>query len=844
MRYQGEFTREISFPLGGIGTGSVGLSGNGRLIDWEIFNRPNRLSMNEYTNFAVKAERRGEVLGARILQGDTQKDFQGSSLSSHGSWGFGQGIHRASLAGLPHFRNVCFSGFFPAAEISFRDPDFPGRIRLRAMNPFLPGNDLDSSIPCAMFEWSVTNDTAAEAEYTFAFSCGNPFPETTRNRAHDSDGVVSIFLDSETIRPESPQYGNLSVATDCPDAWCQEDWFRGAWFDDVTTFWREFSSPGKMPGRRYEKWETTPGRMSTHDMCTLLAGISVKPKQTKTVRFVMGWYIPNVEKYWQKDPPRPVWKNFYTHRFGSAEDVSRFCLRSWNRLWRGTMMFRSALAASSLPAEALDAVQANLAILKSTTCLRLEDGSFWAWEGVNQTSGSCEGSCSHVWNYAYALPFLFPKLERSMRELEYGCSVNAGGAVAFRLMLPPGSSRWNFRPCADGQFGGVLKFYREWKISGDSEWLRRWWPVVKKTLEYAWSPENPDLWDPQKSGVLTGRQHHTLDVELFGPNAWLTGFYLAALKAAAEISGFLGEKDSQKEYLSILERGQNYLESRLFSGQFYTQQIDLHDRTRLSRFEDAQNYWNPETQQIKYQIGQGCEIDQMTAQWHASLLGLGDIFSPAHRRTALESLWRLNFKSMRNNCNPCRIFSADDEEGAVICSWQNSGDRPAIPIPYAEETMSGFEYALAGQMLQNGMEPQALRLISAVRNRYDGRKRNPWSELECGGSYARSMASYSFLLIYSGFSFRMDRRSIGFAPLNRPALHKTDRYFWSLGTAWGTVFAAENSLKITSACGSIPIEEVTWYGQKIALPAGTVLSPRRSIQISLPIGQLPQSTVL
>ena len=68
--YQGSKTSQISFPLGGIGSGSIGLAGNGRLIDWEIFNRPNKGSVNGFSHFAIRAEEKGKVISARILHGD------------------------------------------------------------------------------------------------------------------------------------------------------------------------------------------------------------------------------------------------------------------------------------------------------------------------------------------------------------------------------------------------------------------------------------------------------------------------------------------------------------------------------------------------------------------------------------------------------------------------------------------------------------------------------------------------------------------------------------------------------------------------------------------------------
>ena len=65
--YSNDKAKEISFPLGGIGCGGIGLAGNGHLIDWEISNHPDKGRYNGYSHFAIKAERAGHVVDARLL---------------------------------------------------------------------------------------------------------------------------------------------------------------------------------------------------------------------------------------------------------------------------------------------------------------------------------------------------------------------------------------------------------------------------------------------------------------------------------------------------------------------------------------------------------------------------------------------------------------------------------------------------------------------------------------------------------------------------------------------------------------------------------------------------------
>ena len=251
--------------------------------------------------------------------------------------------------------------------------------------------------------------------------------------------------------------------------------------------------------------------------------------------------------------------------------------------------------------------------------------------------------------------------------------------MPFRIQLPIGSPYWDFRPCADGQFGGVLKTYRDWKICGDTEWLRSLWPAVKSSIEFAWNPDNMDRWDPEHTGVLWGRQHHTLDMELFGPNSWLTGMYLGALKAAAEMADALGEPETAAEYRAIFARGKQWVDANLFNGEFYYQRIDLKDKNIVLSFaNDAviqggsalEAYWTEEHQEIKYQIGEGSSIDQVLGQWHASLYGLGEIFDPLQVQQANAAIYKYNYiPVMRNAYNPDRIYCLNDEGGLVMCAW-------------------------------------------------------------------------------------------------------------------------------------------------------------------------------
>ena len=594
----------------------------------------------------------------------------------------------------------------------------------------------------------------------------------------------------------------MSVAVDTPDGICQEYWYRGqfGFRDGITRFWNQLSQNALTP-RHYE----TPGKI---DICTVGGCATVAKGKKHSFRFVISWSVPNCYNYWSpwKDGAGEdvLWKNYYATQFADSTESCFYALQNWDMLLQKTMAFTRSLHKATLDKAVVDAVSAALSTLKSSPILRLEDGTFYGWEGVHEREGCCEGTCTHVWSYAYALCFLFPELERSMRETELHYDTDENGCMQFRTMLPLGRPRGDFLPCLDGQMATVIKIYRDWKLTGDGLWVKDHWQHIKGILEYAWSEQNVHEWDRNKDGVLEGRQHHTLDRELFGPSSWLQGMYLAALKAAAELADLAGDSAASSEYLALYENGRSYLNTQLFNGEYYIQKVDLQDQSYCSRY-TCPEYWNEESGQLKYQIGEGSAIDQMLGQWHADLCGLGDIFDPLARRTALSNMFRNNYKtSMRDIANTWRIFAIHDEAGAVICDYPEGKNMPDIPIAYNLECMTGMEYAFAGQLISAGFLQEGLTVIRAIRNRYDGKKRNPFNEIECGSHYARAMASFALLPIFSGFTYDIPNRYIGFAPV----IPGDFRCFWAAGNSWGDFLRTRQDSRVILNAGSLDLSSV------------------------------------
>lgn len=788
--FTGPRLSQIAFPLGGIGTGSVSLSGTGGLIDWEIFGRPNIGSVLPYSFFTLWAQADETPPVTKVVQSPPQPPFSGQGGVNFRGLGFGLG--RENGAGLPHLRSGTFYGEFPLAWIEFEDPDMPVTVTLEAYNPFIPLNDKDSGLPAAILNFKLYNHGTEPVRLSLAGSLYNavgyegegPFTGPalggSTNRALERDGVRGLWLTSERYSEDDPHFGSMALTTTWNDVDCQPGWFRGGWFDALHKFWDEFCATGTLSPRSYD----TPAPQGQGDVGSIVLKARLAPGEGVTLPVYVSWYFPNFVKYWGGhktcecgECAPPTWRNYYATWFKDAFEVAEYLAVHAERLYAETQVFHDLLFGSTLPVYVLDAASSQMSILKSTTCLRLEDGTFYGFEGCHTSAGCCEGSCTHVWNYAQALAFLFPALERSMRSADYTYNIDPDGRMGFRIQLPLGSAPWSFHAAADGQMGGVIKTYRDWLLSGDEVWLRSIWPQVKKALAYAWM-----AWDQDRDGVMEGVQHNTYDIEFWGPNTMMGSLYLGALRAAEEMARYLGEDAQADEYRALYESGREKMDGELFNGEFYVQHVNPEAyKTSPRSLDESMGGQTPDAP--KYQYGTGCLSDQLIGQWLARIVGLGDLFDPAHVRKTMDAIMAYNWRTdFWNHANPQRIYALNDEKGLLLCSWPHGG-RPELPFVYSDEVWCGIEYQVASHMIYEGLLEEGLSIVRGVRERHDGERRNPWNEFECGSHYARSMASWALITALSGYEFDAHAGRLGFDP--RFQAHDF-RTFWSLDSGWGS----------------------------------------------------------
>ncbi|MFI6595803.1 GH116 family glycosyl-hydrolase [Nonomuraea sp. NPDC050536] len=780
--------RFVAMPLGGIGTGNLAICADGALRQWQLQNVGNHRGDLPYTFFALRVSRPEPPLNTTlVLQGPAGSGPATPLVTDDHVPGWQRD--------LPGVSGTSFRATYPVANVDFHDERWPVEVALEAFNPLVPLDVERSSLPAALFTFTITNTGSLPVYMWLAAAVQNPVGHDGKtaidgvrargyggnvNRVRRERGWTSLVMENPSVDPVAAGAGQAVLTADSVSATVLPDWQHPQEFlrfleSRAVHTWLP-DPPASGPSAPGQTWNGG-----------LVVPAALEPGESVRVRLCLAWHFPNrYADFNQFGPPNPQWGptrfwlgNAYATRFADALDVAARVREEWTSLREDTLAWVDTIAGSSLSPVAVEHLAAQAAILRSPSCFQSADGAFFGFEGVlgastamwsGDVGGSCPLNCTHVWNYVQAVARLFPTLERAMRATEFDVMQAPEGYLPHRVIAPTYLRQlWDVpiggpvEPALDGMLGAVLKTYREVRHGGTD----RHWPAIHRMLTHI-----RKKWDPEGSGVLRGVQPSTHDIDLYGVNPFMGTLWLAGLRAAEEMSPDLGYA---RELRELFERGSAAYDEALFNGEYYEQQETDRD----------------------FQWGRGCLSDQLIGQWWAHQLDLGHLLPREHVVSALRAVVGHNLrKGFRDFDHPYRVFADEDDTGLLMCSWPRGG-RPAVPTRYCDEVWTGSEYQVAAHCLWEGLDTEAWAILDGLWARYDGRRRNPYNEIECGDHYVRAMAGWSVLEAMSGISW--DERT-GHLTTRSPG-----RWPLLLSSGWGHLTRDPAGAEIVCTAGSMTI---------------------------------------
>ncbi|MCX6877564.1 MAG: GH116 family glycosyl-hydrolase [Verrucomicrobia bacterium] len=779
--WQGQDLAFIGMPVGGIGCGQLYLAGDGRLWLWDIFK-------SNYTRESVA----GMKLELMTMNGHYTKpvDSHTGIYSTRNGAAVAQGFaifvkqqKATEMRTLDSsgFSQVAFRGEYPIGRVTYADPRLPVRVALEAFSPFLPLNAKDSALPATVMAFTVTNTGDAEVRIDLMGWLQNatcPYETTPargqrRNTLLQQNGLATLECSVEASPGQGLEtrhgFGSMALSLVGADPAS----VRGS--ADVRLPLDDAAISGA--------FATGATAVRALDGAKLIGslgqGFTLAPGASQRVEFLLTWYFPRHQQPRDQQGGMNNIRDFaklrrhYAPWFASAAEAAQAVAARFDHLVGTTRLWNRTWYDSTLPHWLLDRTFLTVDCLATQTLHWFDSGRLWAWEGVE----CCEGTCTHVWNYAQAMARLFPELERSLREkVDYGLGFHDNGAIANRV-------EFEMEPATDGQAGTIVRTWREHTMAADGAFLRRVWPQTKQAIRFLIDQ------DPKRQGLLEGAQGNTLDATWLGPMGWISSLYGAALRAGEQMAREMGDAAFAKTCADLAERGSKAMVERLFNGEYFIHLPPNHEHINTNC---------------------GCHLDQVLGQSWACQTGLPRVLPKRETAAALNSLWKYNFAPdaggyaiAHTAIKGHRVYAAPGEAGLVMTTWPQGGDDLAVPGMankredfltwlgpggYFDECMTGFEYQVAAHMIYEGapdseLVMQGLAIARAIHDRYAPAKRNPFNEIECGDHYSRAMAAYGVFLAVCGYEYHGPQGRLGFAPRVSPG---NFRAAFTTAEGWGT----------------------------------------------------------
>jgi len=726
----------IGMPAGGLHTGTVYLGGDGRLWLWGIYNDeqegidPKTVLWNDGSKEVKVRSRDGSAYVEPAIANNKRVLEQGFAIRLN--YG-GKTIIKELKE--EDWEEISFEATYPVATIKYTASTLPVDIVVKAGAIFIPLDADNSALPATVFSITVNNKSK---EKIAASLCGWFENGARKITAKDEEGTRK----NSAVITENYSAVFSDFTSEGQDAIEQKD---------AGTTCLAYIGKNGVVNTNAEPWPVSEGTFSQRNESIsekkpsdkLVGSVTItqaiQAGESMQANYVLSWHFDHPFTKRLEKVPETKMGYYYGKRFKDALEVAGYIAGNFEQLHSKTLLWQKTYYDSSLPYWFLERTFLNIGTLATANTYRFANDRFWGWEGVN----ACEGTCTHVWQYAQAMGRIFPSLERDVRQrTDLGIAMQDDGGIIFR-------AEYETRPAIDGQAGTILRIYREHQMSADSRFLQTNWEKIKKATQFILAQ------DKNGDGMTDTPMENTLDAVWEGEIAWIVGLCIAATKAAQLMAEEMKDNAFADTCKAYVENGNRNMAEKLFNGEYFIHRPDaVQGRKKLGSYNT-------------------CHIDQIYGQSWAWQVGLGRLWDKEKTLSALRALWKYNFAPdvgpyIKTHTGG-RPYAVAGEAGMVMNTNPHNepkayGDNVTWQLGYFHECMSGFEHQVASHMMAEGMTDEALVLTRAIHNRYHAAKRNPFNEIECSDHYARAMASYGTFITACGFEYHGPKGYIRFAP--------------------------------------------------------------------------------
>ncbi len=691
-------------PLGGIGTGGITRSSDGRFSRWtlkgggvKVFNMP-------ANGFILRVNRDGHAPVARSLQPAPDNEELGSFIFESNS---------------PEW-----NGLFPLAWHKHENLE-EIEAECLSFSPVIAGDIRSSTLPLAVFRWRLRNRGQTPAEVSLGFHFANLngwFGDFQEGRPHRveagcfnlpmgtelGEGVILARRKVGEIPPEGTGEWAIAVRSEQDIELSKTICFDG--IGDGLEFWKPFRQSGDLPDLG-EGWlsesgfrETPPG----HPTAAVGARASIDPGNESIITMTLVWDLPVITfgqgRRWYRS-----YSNDWGRNGNNSKQLTELAFRSAEEWESQISSWHDSIATKlgSEPHRAGVAINESYFLVDGFTVFASPEDSPNNSKhfGIIECHDYALYNTLDLWIYAAeAVARFFPELaamvasdyaehllsiDKSFRRHRWdnrlfpvnptdSCPHDLGGPGEDPFFTANSYTYRDGTIWKDLNCDLILCLYREGKAMG-KEWRNNRFPAVRAAIEHL------QIYDRDGDGVIEneGIPDQTFDnIPMLGASSYCGGLWIAALFAASEMAQEAGEKALSTRWKKLARKASQAYNDKLFNGSWFRVDTD-------GNFSEA------------------CFIEQLFGPFLARRLGLGDIVPEANARKALRSIFERNF------------LAAGGGEGAV--SLAEIPPEAIAMLPHQDDTsfqtreiQPGFNFSLAAQLEEWELNDEAEQLRKAL----------------------------------------------------------------------------------------------------------------------------------